>query len=270
MCYFKIKIILKNKQVYRNTYYIILLNNMSCLGQNYNPQPPREWYRYSNSCIQFPIVNDVRSAYELSMLAKGNILQYKKNSSNITKNQRYSQIAKGMWTNRTTTWATQSDTYTNPNTSNLKRNGYSGSVDGVNTIYDPRICPPPIITPTNNPLPDIGSGGVQSPPIPPPPPEPPGSTPILPPSQSTPIVPVPVIPDGGTLQCNVTENICTGQVTSKTKQSFCYPTSSSDVPGRIIYLCYNDGLPTYYPKTKLTYGTSGDKWPVNAKFILPA
>jgi hypothetical protein len=55
------------------------------------------------------------------MLLKGNILQYKKNSSSLTKNQRYTQIAKGMWTNRTKTWATQSATYTNPNTGSLLR-----------------------------------------------------------------------------------------------------------------------------------------------------
>jgi hypothetical protein len=54
---------------------------------------------------------------------KGNILQYKGNSANLTKNQRYSKIAKRQWTNRTTTWATQSQIYTNPNTSSLARIG---------------------------------------------------------------------------------------------------------------------------------------------------
>ena len=244
---------------------------MSCLGPAYNPMPPREWYRFSNACIQFPIITNAKSAGELAMLAKGNVLQYKKNSSNITKNQRYSQIAQGMWTNRTTNWAVQSDIYTNPNTNSLKRVGYTGSVDGINTVFDPRICPPPIVIPINNPLPAIGTGGIESPPVPPPPPLPPGPSPILPPIQPVPIVPVYVIPDGGTLVCNTVENICTGQVESTTYQNFCNPTSDSDVPGPIRLLCYNSGLlPTYYPKTKLTYGNSGDKWPVNAKFILPA
>jgi hypothetical protein len=60
----------------------------------------------------------------LAQLNKGNVLQYKKNSSNLTKKQQYAQVAKGMWTNRTKTWATQSDTYTNPNTTDLQRVNY--------------------------------------------------------------------------------------------------------------------------------------------------
>ena len=239
---------------------------MSCLGPTYNPQPPREWTRFSTD-----ITTSVtpQTAYDMAMLAKGNVLQYKKNSSNITKNQRYSQIARGSWTNRNTTWATQSDTYTNPNTSSLKRNGYSGSVDGVNTIYDPRICVPPIVIPINNPLPVPGTDGIKSPDVPEQPKKPLGALANIPPLPA-PIIPELVIPDGGTLQCNVVENFCTGQVVYKTKQNFCYPTSDSDVPGPIILLCYNSGLPTYYPKTKLTYGNSNNKWPVNAKFIFPA
>lgn len=242
---------------------------MSCLGPTYNPQPPREWYRFSTPCTTLTSSVTPQTAYKLAMLAKGNVLQYKKNSSNITKNQRYSQIARGSWTNRNTTWATQSATYTNPNTSSLKRNGYSGSVDGVNTVYDPRICPPPVPLPDNNVLPTPGSGGDESPPVPPQPPNPPGASANIDPLPA-PVIPELVIPDGGTLQCNVVENFCTGQVEYKTKQNFCNPTSDSDVPGPIILLCYNDGLPTYYPKTKLTYGNSNNKWPVNAKFIFPA
>ncbi len=242
---------------------------MSCLGPTYNPMPPREWYRYNTPCATI-IANTPEIAYELAMLAKGNILQYKKNSSNITKNQRYSQIARSMWTNRTTNWATQSDIYTNPNTNSLKRVNYIGSIDGVNTVFDPRICPPPIIIPINNPLPAIGTGGIESPLVPPQPVIPSGPVPNIP-LQPIPIVPVYVIPDGGTLVCNTVENICTGQVESKTYQNFCNPTSDSDVPGPIIYLCYNSGInSSYYPKTKRTYNNSTNSWPINSKFILPA
>ena len=242
---------------------------MSCLGPTYNPQPPREWSRFSTPCTTIISSITPETAYKLALLAKGNVLQYKKNSSNITKNQRYSQIARGSWTNRNTTWATQSDTYTNPNTNSLKRNGYSGSIDGVNTIYDPRICPPPIVIPINNPLPVPGADGIESPDVPPQPLNPPGTPADIDPLPA-PIIPELVIPDGGTLQCNVVENFCTGQIINKTKQNFCNPTSSSDVPGPIRLLCYNSGLPTYYPKTKLTYGNSNNKFPVNAKFIFPA
>ena len=95
----------------------------------YNPVPPRVWSRVQNPCSVIAYKNDdpgansdfARADYERQMLLKGNILQYKKNSSNLTKKQRYTQIAKGMWTNRTKTWATQSDTYTNPNMTSLLR-----------------------------------------------------------------------------------------------------------------------------------------------------
>jgi hypothetical protein len=243
---------------------------MSCLGPTYNPQPPREWSRFSTPCTALTSSVTPQTAYNLAMLAKGNVLQYKKNSSNITKNQRYSQIARGSWTNRNTTWATQSATYTNPNTSSLKRNGYSGSVDGVNTVYDPRICPPLVPLPDNDVLPTPGSGGDESPEVPPQPPNPPGPVPPVP-IIPEPVIPDYIIPDGGTLQCNVVENFCSGKVDYKTRQNFCNPTSDSDVPGPIILLCYNSGInSSYYPKTKLTYGTSDNKWPVNAKFIFPA
>lgn len=100
---------------------------MNCLGPGYNPKPPRTWTRVQNPCtfnLDSPInVNEL--LIEQQMLLKGNILQYKKNSSNLTKQQRYSQIAKGSWTNRTKSWATQSQTYTNPNTSSLKQVNYT-------------------------------------------------------------------------------------------------------------------------------------------------
>ena len=78
------------------------------------------------------------------MMLKGNILQYKKNSSSLTKNQRYTQIAKGMWTNRNKTWATQSDTYSNPNTNSLKQVNYSIldlSNNTFSTSVNPYGCP---------------------------------------------------------------------------------------------------------------------------------
>jgi len=245
---------------------------MSCLGPNYNPVPPREWARYNTPCTSGTISISPFEAYNLAVLAKGNILQYKNNSANITKQQRYAQIARGKWTNRTTTWASQTQTTTNPNVKSLKRNGYTGSADGINTKFDPRICPPPVPIVIYGGLPAIGTGGgTTTPIIPPIPVNPPGPIPILPPLQDVPVVPELIIPDGGTLQCNIVEDICTGQVYNTFSTQNCYPTSASDVPGPIIYLCYNsNGLPTYYPKTKRIFGNSTDSWPVNAKFIRPA
>ena len=100
---------------------------------SYNPNPPRVWSRVQNQCtytiagtyqtVYVPLNNKTEllavANYQDKILYKGNILQYKKNSSNLTKNQRYSQISKGNWTNRTKTFATQSQTYSNPNTTGL-------------------------------------------------------------------------------------------------------------------------------------------------------
>jgi hypothetical protein len=208
---------------------------MSCLGPGYDPQPPRAWSRVQNRCsletnysdqIYIPVlkktVPSVQVPYELDVLAKGNILQYKKNSSNLTKQQRYSQIAKGMWTNRSKTWATQSQTYTNPNTTSLQR---------VNYITIPN-------TDQNlNPITYCSNADIK---------------------------------DGGSLICTQTVNPCTDEVIAITTVQSCAPTSASDVPGPIIQLCYNNGLPTYYPKQRYIMTNSTDKWPINYKLFVSA
>jgi hypothetical protein len=127
---------------------------MSCLTNCYNPIPPRVWSRVQQSCslniaspsadVYVPLTNKVvpfqQAEYEKRMIYKGNILQYKINSSNITKKQKYSLIAQGKWTNRTKTWATQSATYTNPNNSSLQRVNYI-VVPTPSNIPQPQICP---------------------------------------------------------------------------------------------------------------------------------
>jgi len=96
---------------------------MSCLGVNYNPTITRTWSRNQGSCSYLTqnssgvIYNDTQAQH------KYDVLQYKNNSSNLTKQQVYSLKAKGRWTTRNITWATQSQTYTNPNTNNLTRVG---------------------------------------------------------------------------------------------------------------------------------------------------
>ena len=66
---------------------------MSCLGPSYNPNPTRTWFRFDNN------LNDLVSSSEgpIAMLNKGNVLQYKKNSSRLTKQQKYAQIVRGKW-----------------------------------------------------------------------------------------------------------------------------------------------------------------------------
>ena len=271
---------------------------MSCIGQTSNtckPDPPREWSRFENPCTYVPPqtvdpnsliyvpllgknVTVAEAAYLVEIYKKGNVLQYKANSSNITKQQRYAQIARGMWTNRTTTWATQSETYSNPNTQSLRRINYTTiPLNPGTTGNSQTLCPPLPVTPQYNVVPvTITPENVVPSPNPDPPPpiiplpeEPPSgqSDKVMPPYEE-PVAPPPVIviPDGGTLICSQVENICTGDIIRQLSGIVeCTPTTASDVPGEPQLLCWNEGDETYYPRQRLTYGTSGDKWPVNNK-----
>jgi hypothetical protein len=202
---------------------------MSCYN-NYLPQPSRDWSRVQNTCVQLSI----SEANKIAMLNKGNVLQYKANSSNLTKAQKYSKIAKGQWINRNTTWATQSARgYTNPNTTSLKRTG-----NVVNVALNP--ISGAIIGPTLEPL----------------------TCPLIP-INSKPLV----IQDGGVLICSVQENVCTGETKSTLSQKLCNPTTDSDVPGQIQDLCWNDGTQTWFPRQRYIMTNSGNKFPYNYKFV---
>ena len=266
---------------------------MACYN-NYLPQPPRVWSRVQNRCsleeglandsslVQVPYskleVPGSTIGYYLAMLNKGNVLQYKANSSSLTKAQRYAKIAKGQWVNRNTTWATQSARgYTNPNTTSLKRGGNVinigiDPVSGLPTGFtDAPVTCPVFVRPENPVLPINGGGGGTNNPVIPPPPPPNPSPPdnIIP--VVTPVSPPPpiVIQDGGTLNCAEQENVCTGFVKRHLSQQICNPTTDSDVPGQIELLCWNDGNPTWYPRQRYTMPTSGNKWPYNSNGITP-
>jgi hypothetical protein len=260
---------------------------MSCYNNKcYLPEPPRAWSRVQNSCsittdvdtFIVPYTNEVVSSsvfeQRMAMLAKGNILQYKANSSNITKAQRYSKIAKGQWVNRNTTWATQSTRgFTNPNSTSLKRSGnviniaidpITGAVIGPTTA--PVTCPQTFV-PEYSDLP-INNGGSNSqilPPPPPPQPNPNNDT-YIPEVETAVIAPI-VIQDGGTLICSIQENICTGETKIRVSQQLCSLTTASDVPGPIGVLCWNDGTPTWYPRQRYVMTNSTNKWPINAKLL---
>lgn len=271
----------------------------ACPG-NYLVLPPREWYRYDNRCASSTtnpyaefnstktnyvpfvnlIVNPQDYIYQQAVLQKGNILQYKKNSSNLTKNQRYAQIAKGMWVNRTTTFASQSESVTIPNTNYLKRVNYSsfniktGQTNTTDTINN---CPKVPPTPVYSTLPETHTGiNPDQPVLPQQIVDEPPMSPVIPvitesptsgsSSTSTNVV----IEDGGSLIGNISLNPCTGQIYKITRNIDCYPTTDSDVPGPPILLCWNDGYPTTYPRTRLTYTDAGGKWPQGSKFIKSA
>lgn len=262
---------------------------MSCYNNNcYLPRPSRVWSRVQNSCS---VANDVDNnglvrnpltgqpipavvlAERIAMLNKGNILQYKANSSMLTKTQKYSKIAKGQWTNRNTTWATQTTTgYTNPNNTSLKRTGnivniaidpITGAIIGPTTA--PVTCPQ-VLNPFNEGLPlNENVGSINEPEIPP-------NVELTGSDNFPSIIPVTipqpiVIQDGGNLICSIQENICTGETKSNQSQQICHPTTDSDVPGPIQDLCWNDGTQTWYPRQRYVMTNSGNKWPQNAKLI---
>ena len=238
----------------------------------YLPNPPRAWSRVQNSCPDTN--NDAFLAEKIAMLNKGNVLQYKANSSNLTKSQKYSKIVKGQWVNRNTTWATQSAKgYTNPNTTSLKR---SGNV--INIAIDPITGA--IIGPTESPITCLkttttvnevlpsnnGGSNINEPDIPPSI-EPSPSSETFPSIITEPIVQPIIIQDGGILICSVQENVCTGETKNSISQQLCHPTTDSDVPGSIQDLCWNDGTQTWFPRQRYVMTNSGNKWPTNAILI---
>ena len=216
----------------------------------YNPNPPRVWSRVQNQCtyaldntyksVFVPLNNETVplavANYQEKILYKGNILQYKKNSSNLTKKQRYSQISKGCWTNRTKTFATQSQTYSNPNTTGLQRVNYNTFPYPNNIVGAPNNVSGPFQYNVPNPD-DCSSNSIQ---------------------------------DGGSLICNKFANPCTGEIIKQTQTINCYPTTCSDVPGQIQDLCWNNRLQTFYPRQRYFMSNSGSKWPEGYKGFVSA
>jgi hypothetical protein len=137
---------------------------MSFNSCNQGPLPVRIWTRTDNNCIY-------GNKNELNMRRKAEILQYKHNSSKLTKKQQWANISRGNHSNKKT-WAIQNQNTTNNNLLNL-----------------PRV---------NN-----------------------------------------------TLICDNSNSI------------ICDPTSSSDVPGKIISLCYDKNIPliNFRSRLKYTYGS---------------
>jgi len=214
---------------------------------SYLPIPARVWSRVQNECsvntsssnlVYDQLTGQYLTQEEYNKLKqiqiKGNILQYKNNSSNLTKKQKYSKIAKGQWTNRTKTWATQSLTYSNPNTTSLQRVNTSTLAATANTPFVTNIYS----IPTNSfNCPINVSGGIV---------------------------------DGGNLVGTVTVNPCTNDIIKVTSITNCNLSTDCDVPGPPIALCWNPKLPTYYPRQNLTNNNSTDKWPVNYKGLVSA
>ena len=218
---------------------------------NYLPIPPRVWSRVQNPCtyivpdnsynsIYIPLTNQTVSLAQANLEEKiqykGNILQYKGNSSRITKNQKYSQISKGLWCNRTKVFATQSQTYTNPNTTSLARVNYT-SIPFPNQIVG---SPNNISGPFQYGIPNPNNCNTTT------------------------------IQDGGSLLCGSYANPCTGEIVQTVSEQQCFPTYCSDVPGQIMDLCWNPKLQTFFPRNRLTMSNSLNKWPQGYKGLIGA
>jgi hypothetical protein len=244
---------------------------MSCLGPEYNPLPPREWVRFNNRCSQrneVPIT--AVESYLVQMNRKANILQYNNNNARFNKNQKYGQLANRYFK----TYASQTETSSNPNIKLFERTNETYTVlPNVSIINDDDVtqvkninCIKDTINDNFSNLPSIADYNEPQIIIPPQPdilPDYPSNLPYIPP----PGVTVYIIPDGGKLICTRFADPCTGEILEKTRNRLCFPTSCSDVPGKIQLLCWSGREKIYFPKVKRTYGTSGNKWPINAKFI---
>lgn len=241
---------------------------MSCYN-NIPPNPAREWYRVENRCVYDDSSNTtffIEQQLLANMQYKGNILQYKKNSSSYTKKQIYSLMAKGKWLLKKKTYATQSDRYSNPNTNLLRR--LNGEFIDLNTGQpaNPPSCKEqyPVIF---NDLPNVPPANPDAP-LPPPQPINNNNFPII--NKIVTNIIENVIEDVGTLICTQQQNPCTGEITTTPSSDYCYSTSFSDVPiGKINTLCYKQE-PLFYPKTRYRMNNSTDKWPYGSKFIIPS
>jgi hypothetical protein len=222
---------------------------------NYNPVPARVWSRVQNPCtyidgsnnfnyspVYIPITNQTVSLaqanYEEKLFYKGNVLQYKGNSSRLTKKQKYTQLAKGFGPNRTKVFATQSQTYTNPNTTGLLRVNYTTYPYPNQIVGAPNNPSGPFQYNVPNPF-DCSNNSIQ---------------------------------DGGALVCGTYANPCTGEIiqTGAVSATICNPSYCSDVPGTPVELCWNPNIQTWFPRQRYFMNNSGTKWPVNYKGLVSA
>jgi hypothetical protein len=216
---------------------------------SYNPIPPRVWSRVQDKCstntdtsqlVYVPLTNSYESLskfnYDKQMLLKGNVLQYKNNSSNLTKKQRYTQIAKGQSAGRRKCFAAQSETYTNPNTSSFQRVNYVTIPFPNNIVGAPNNVSGPFQYDVPNPF---GCNTT-------------------------------VLEDGGSLVGNTYVNPCTQEVVRTTYNQPCNLTSASDVPGPVQALCWDPKVATWYPRQRYVMPTSGTKWPEGYKGLVSA
>jgi len=219
---------------------------------NYNPIPSRVWSRVQSQCTYIvsgstyeqayipltgQVVSQAQADYETKQIYKGNILQYKGNNARLTKTQKYSQLARMCGPNRTKVFATQSQTYSNPNTTGLLRQNFNTYQFPNEIPGAPNNISGPFAYGIPNPN-DCSSNNVI---------------------------------DGGTLVCGTFANPCSGEIIKRGNSSstICSPASASNVPGDSV-LCWNNKVQSWFPRQRYIMNNSGDKWPVNYKGFVSA
>ena len=210
-----------------------------CLTNNpkLNPVPPREGYRTSNCNTLYSDDLDIITPEQddfIKQQYKGNILQYKANSCNFSQKMIYAKIMQGRWTNRKKCYASQTVTYTNPNTQYFNRaGGLYILLDGTATAFPP-TCPQytNVVNYNSN-------------------------------QRANPATAV--IPSGGVFISNEQIDPCSDYIKKNPPSIFCFPTTCSNVPGKERNLCYISRNSCYYPKPKRVMTDVGGGLPINIR-----
>lgn len=218
----------------------------------YNPIPARVWSRVENPHIFIDSGSEYKEVFvpltgqtlskgqadnDSKQIYKGNILQYKGNSARLTKSQKYAQLTRMSGPNRTKVFATQTQTYSNPNMSGLLRVGYS-TYEFPNQIPGaPNNISGPFSSGITNPD-DCSGNSIQ---------------------------------DGGTLVCGTFANPCSGEIYKQGSidSTICNSASASNVPGGGI-LCWNNKVESWFPRQRYVMNNSTNKWPINYKGFVSA
>ena len=218
---------------------------------DYLPVPPRAWSRVDTPCVYtdpgpvspvyVPLTGQTipleQAILEEKNLYKGNILQYKNNSSQLTKKQKYAQISKGLGPSRKKVYATQTQTYTNPNMTGLLRVNYQTLPFPNQIVSAPNNISGPFQYNVPNPF-GCDTNSVQ---------------------------------DGGNLVCGTYANPCSGEIIKTAgTDPLCFPNSCSDVPGGPTLLCWNNKIQTFFPRQRYFMNNSANKWPQGYKGFVSA
>jgi hypothetical protein len=201
----------------------------------YDPRPTRVWSRVQNQCT-FILPGGAPPATLAPDIAKGNILQYRANQMPLSAKQRYARVVHQLTPSRTKAFATQTATYSNPNTRRLQRVGTTAFPFPNNIVGAPNNPAGPFVAPVENP---DGCPSTQ-------------------------------VESFGSLVCGSRVNSCGGVIFSAPGDPIlCFESSVSDVPGN-KRLCWDTRLSTWNPRVRRTMSTSTSKFPENYKGLRSA